>query len=313
MTESAGPSVRSSSMTRPRSVAVAVAVAVALAVAVPVRVPVALAVAVAAPPRAAAEEADGDYRWLPASHGLDGVGERIPTPPGFTRDEVEDDSFAAWLRRLPLKPGRPEVRLHDGRRKGNQEAHAAVFEIDVGERDLQQCADATMRLRAEYLFARGREDEIAFDFTSGDEASYVRYRDGWRCSVDGNQVRWHQSAQPDPGYETFRRYMDLVFTYAGTHSLQKELTPVAAAAEVRPGDVFIQGGFPGHAVIVVDVARNAESGEVAFLLAQSYMPAQEIHLLRNPGAALSPWYVAEAGQNLITPEWTFAWSDLRRW
>lgn len=283
-----------------------------VSVSVFVSLAVAALAALALPIPAAAEEADGDFRWLPASHGQSGVGERVPTPPGFTRDEAESGSFTSWLRRLPLKPGRPQVHLHDGRLKGNQEAHAAVFDIDVGDRDLQQCADAVMRLRAEYLFARGQLDAISFDFTSGDEASYVRYRDGWRAAVDGNDVRWNKTATPNPDYQTFRKYMDLVFTYAGTYSLRKELTPVADVAEIQPGDVFIQGGFPGHAVIVVDLARRAETGAVVFLLAQSYMPAQDIHLLRNPGSSLSPWYPADFGETLVTPEWTFTAGDLHR-
>ena len=51
---------------------------------------------------------------------------------------------------------------------------------------------------------------------------------------------------------------------------------------LQPGDVFIKGGSPGHAVIVVDVAIYTQTGKKVFLLAQSYMPAQQIHILVNP-------------------------------
>jgi hypothetical protein len=40
------------------------------------------------------------------------------------------------------------VLLYNGAPKFRQDVHAAVIDIDVGTRDLQQCADATMRLRA---------------------------------------------------------------------------------------------------------------------------------------------------------------------
>jgi len=236
---------------------------------------------------------------------------RIPPPDGYERIEAEAGSFAAWLRQLPLLPGRPEVHLHDGGRKGRQDVHEAVVDIDVGTRDLQQCADAVMRLRAEYLFSAGRFDEISFDFTSGDEARYARYRDGWRVSVSGNSVSWNQTTSRDTGHATFRRYLDMVFTYAGTASLEKELISVSSPAKVQPGDVFIQGGFPGHAVIVLDVARS-ETGRTVFLLAQSYMPAQQIHVLRNPRSELGPWYPAEFGEDLVTPEWRFDAVDLAR-
>ena len=62
---------------------------------------------------------------------------------------------------------------------------------------------------------------------------------------------------------------------------------------------------------VVDVAANAV-GERVFLLAQSYMPAQDIHVLRNPASRHSPWYVARAKGELITPEWISRYEFLKR-
>ena len=237
------------------------------------------------------------------------LAERIAPPPGFVRAPLPADSFGAWLRRLPVKAGRPDVRLHDGRLKGNQGAHHVVLDVDVGRANLQQCADAVMRLRAEYLRATGRHDEICFRFTSGQAASWRRWRRGERPQVDGNNVRWRRTAAEDDSYAAFRRYLRTVFVYAGSYSLSRELRPVAARGDVAAGDVFIQGGFPGHAVLVVDVARNA-SGEARLLLAQSYMPAQDVHVLRNPGAG-GPWYVWP-DERLTTPEWTFGPDDHRR-
>jgi hypothetical protein len=260
----------------------------------------------------AAEEADGLYPWLPASHGRESLAERFAPPEGYSRAAAADGSFSSWLRGLPLLPGRPDILLYDGRRKGNQSAQLAVVDIDVGTRDLQQCADAVIRLRAEFLYAAGRQDEISFDFTSGDEARWTRYRDGWRASISGNSVSWHQTAHPAPGRDTFRDYLDLVFTYAGTYSLSQELVAIADPAGVQPGDVFIRGGFPGHAVLAADVAENVETGQRVFMLLQSYMPAQQIHVLRNPAAPDSPWYPAHFGETLVTPEWTFVTGDLQR-
>jgi hypothetical protein len=237
---------------------------------------------------------------------------RIQPPAGYTRVPVPPGSFGAWLRELPLRAGRPQVRLFDGRLKSNQSAQAAIIDIDTGARDLQQCADAVMRLRAEYLRASGREGEVAFRFTSGDTARWTAWRDGLRPVVSGNRVRWASSAARDDSYASFRRYLDTVFTYAGSHSLERELTPVRDAP-IEPGDVVIQGGFPGHAVIVLDVARRPDGGTV-FLLAQSYMPAQDMHVLANPAdAALSPWYIDTRSAPLISPEWRFPPHSIRRW
>jgi hypothetical protein len=250
------------------------------------------------------------YPWLPADGPRESVGARIPPPAGFVREALPADSFGEWLRGLPLRPGRPAVHLFDGRLKVNQEAHAAVLDIDVGTRDLQQCADAVMRLRAEYLFASGRGDRVAFHFTSGDNAEYSRWARGDRPTVHGSTVRWSRSARPEETHRSFRRYLDVVFMYAGSSSLARELQPLDVSA-LAPGDVFIRGGFPGHAVLVLDTARDERTGRRAFLLAQSYMPAQEIHVLRNP-ARSDPWYLADFGETLVTPEWTFARRELMR-
>ena len=71
---------------------------------------------------------------------------RIAVPRGYARVPVAKNSFAAWLRGLPLKPGTPPVYLYNGQKKANQGAHCAVVNIDTGKADLQQCADAVIRL-----------------------------------------------------------------------------------------------------------------------------------------------------------------------
>jgi hypothetical protein len=106
--------------------------------------------------------------------------------------------------------------------------------------------------------------------------------------------------------------MDMVFAYSGTLSLEKELISVSID-NMSIGDVFIVGGSPGHAVIVVDMAVNS-LGEKIFLLAQSYMPAQQTQLLINPmDDDISPWYSLKGKEKLITPEWTFELDTLKSW
>jgi hypothetical protein len=83
-------------------------------------------------------------------------------------------------------------------------------------------------------------------------------------------------------------------------------------SDIRAGDVFIRGGSPGHAVLVMDMAVNA-AGQKIFLLAQSYMPAQDIHILKNPGNPPFPWYYTVGADKLVvTPEWVFKWEEVMR-
>lgn len=215
----------------------------------------------------------------------------IEAPNGFKRSEHLSNSFAYYLANIKLKSDKT-VYLYDGREKPNQNAQFAVLDISVPNQDLQQCADAVMRLRAEYLFAQQRYSDILFIDNEGGKyqftAPYTKAR--------------------------FDKYLLRVFGMCGTASLTKQLKLKPNLNSIEAGDVFIKGGFPGHAVIVMDVVKNSE-GEKQFLLAQSYMPAQDIHILKNPANSDdNPWYkVSDIGSILETPEYRFTKDQLKTW
>ncbi|NEM97231.1 DUF4846 domain-containing protein [Pontibacter burrus] len=240
------------------------------------------------------------------------ITERYPAPTGFTRVRAQANSFQAYLQNFKLKPHGAVVHYYNGKVKPNDGVYDAVLDIDVGNYDLQQCADAIMRLRAEYLYSQKSYDSIHFNFTSSFTANYSKWQQGYRINVKGNDVNWFKKAAPATNYSSFRDYLKIVFTYAGTLSLEKEMKPVTID-EIQIGDVFIKGGSPGHAVIIMDMAVNTQTGEKLFLLAQSYMPAQEIQILQNSmNPELSPWYSTKFNGPLLTPEWTFQKSHLKR-
>jgi hypothetical protein len=236
---------------------------------------------------------------------------RIAAPAGFYRVQAAPGSFAAYLRALPLKPSGAKVHYFDGQQKYN-DVYVAVVDLDVGKRDLQQCADAVMRLRAEWLWSQNRKDEISFRFTDGFHADYKNWRDGKRVGTRNDHAFWKTGSRADSSYGSFRQYLDVVFTYASTISLEQSLK-TRLSKDLATGDVFIRGGSPGHAVIVVDMVQN-DRGEKRFLLAQSYMPAQDIQVLKNYSAPdLSPWYSGHINGLLQTPEWDFKERELRTW
>lgn len=214
----------------------------------------------------------------------------IPLPDGFERIKEVSGSFTGFLRDISLKEN-TTVYLYNGKPKRNQSAQYALLDISTGNKDLQQCADAVMRLRAEYQFAMKQFEQIVF--YDNEHAAY-------------------KFAAPFTR-ERFDKYLIRVFGMCGSASLSKQLKPVNNFSQMLPGDVIIRGGFPGHAVIVMDVAIN-DSGKKIYLLAQGYMPAQDIHVLKNPlNADLSPWYEVHDDPVIATPEYTFTQHELRRW
>ena len=92
---------------------------------------------------------------------------------------MEDGSFAEYLRTLSLKPHGSPILFYDGREK-TRNVHEAVVNIDIGERDLLQCADAVMYLRGEYLYKSGLYDKIQFEFANGFVADYKSWMEGKR-------------------------------------------------------------------------------------------------------------------------------------
>jgi len=237
--------------------------------------------------------------------------ERFKTPPNYQKIKVPNNSFQYYLRTLKLKPAGSKVLYHNGATKPNNEVYEAVIDLVIGTKDLHQCADAVMRLKAEYLWRRKEYDQIHFNFTNGFRVDYREWMKGKRIKVNGNKTSWINKTTPSNTYEDFWKYLEIIFMYAGTASLEKELISVDIK-EAEIGDVLIQGGHPGHAVIIVDHAKDPTTQKNIYLLAQSYMPAQEIQILKNPeNEKISPWFELTEGE-IRTPEWGFSSEDLKR-
>jgi len=257
-------------------------------------------------------EAAPAYSWLDGE-AASTVADSFAVPDGFRRVAVEGGSFGDWLRRLPLKPADSGVTLHDGRPVADHGTVAAVIDIDVGRSDLQQCADAVMRLRAEYLFSRRLTGLIGFELYSGERYRFAAYAEGQTPVPLGERIAWQSGPPRDGSHASLRRWLDIVYGFASTRSLAHELRPVDSLAEAAIGDVFIHPGTPGHAVIIVDLAVDPADGRKLALLAQSSMPARDIHILRNTGdPRLGPWFPLVADRPLVTPGRVFAPNELKR-
>ncbi|MBC8109721.1 MAG: DUF4846 domain-containing protein [Verrucomicrobia bacterium] len=238
------------------------------------------------------------------------LAERFLLPKGYFRKSLDRQSFAFYLRNFPLKSHGSKVYYFDKKEKYNP-VYSAVLAIDCGTRDLQQCADAVMRLRSEYLYKQQKIKDIHFKNFAGTDMDYVRYKQGYRMTT----TAYKKTNAPDTSRQGFRKYLDMVFAFANTYTLEREMLP-QSIQDLQAGDVFIvsKANAYGHAVIIMDVAFHEKTKEKIFLLAQSYMPAQDIHILKNTNEAEHPnWYSAQHLQeNLVTPEWTFPVSALKK-
>lgn len=237
----------------------------------------------------------------------------IYLPNGFGYPNEVDSAYSNWLLDLKFKKNKP-VYLYDGKLKLNQDVHYGVLNIDIGKNDLIQCADAAIKIRADYLFEKNRFPEINFAATSGDKISFESWLKGTRWKAQGNKlVSYTTTRNVNKIKNDYDAFMKLVYSYCGTYSLSNQLKQVNDNSSLQAGDIFIKGGFPGHAVTVMAVAKNGD-GKKIFLLSQGYMPAQDIHILKNSAnPSLSPWYALSDIYPLCTPEWRFNNGSLKRW
>ena len=215
----------------------------------------------------------------------------FPPPDGAVRHSTDD--FGRWLLQLKVKPPHEPIKTYDGRVVHHR---GRVIDLPMVRGDLQQCADSAIRLRAEWL--RANNGVISFHATSGDPMPWARYRDGERPYEEQGRIRWKKES---PG--SWEGYLTRVFIWAGTRSLRYDTVPADAP---KAGDLLVIPGSPGHAVVVLDVARRGE--EILVLIGEGYMPAQAFHVELGPE---SGWWSYTAGIQLM--HWDMREAELRRW
>lgn len=269
---------------------------------------------------AASAKDRNSYPWLgpePTDYTRQTLRESYPAPIGYRRIRTRKNGFGEWLRGLVVKDG--PVLMHDGSEKWAQNWHENLVDIDVGSRDLQQCADFAIRLRAEYLYSRGKQCEryIRFPVRNGEPSVWNRFKKGYRPYVKKGSLAWRKTDLPSHGYEPFREYLDTTFAWSDSTAVKRHTIKVTNPMKLRPGDIFVmsnadagQGAEFGHVVMVMDVVQNP-LGHRMFLLGQGFQPAQSFHILKNPNSE-SPWYSATFGGEVETPEWVFHTKHLRR-
>ncbi|MGX9986698.1 DUF4846 domain-containing protein [Soonwooa purpurea] len=228
--------------------------------------------------------------------------DRLIPMSGYQRVETKLNSWESFLQNLNLQESGKPILKYDGTEISDQKHHVGILTYDVGSKDLQQCADALIRLRAEYLFKNEKYNAIHFKFTSGHQFYWNEYADGLRPIVSGNNVDFSKRAAPNSinSYQDFRQYLDIIYTYAGTISLARDLKESKNKIEFNIGDLIITPGSPGHVVMIVD--KIEKGNEKRYALIEGYTPAQSIHILSKNG---NPWFDIKPSKEIITPRYHF--------
>ena len=230
---------------------------------------------------------------------------RVNIPEGYKRVDYIKGSFEDYLRNYKLKSFGTKIINYDDSEYFWQRGHIGVLDIPVPKNGLQQCADALIRIRSEYLWNTNRKDEIGFNFTSGHYCTWKKYAEGYRPKINGNKVSFNKSANSNYTKANFYKFLNLIYMYSGTLSLYNELESVDAK-DLKIGDMLIKGGSPGHIVMIADAVVN-DKGKKLFLLFQGNTPAQSVHLVKNlEDSTMSPWYQLENDAVIPVSNYTFS-------
>lgn len=198
----------------------------------------------------------------------------ISAPVGYTRVK---GSYAEFMRSLPLKKRGSKVQLYTGGDAHFQFLSTAVIDLPILSNS-EQCADMTMRLRAEYLFSQGRYSDI-------------RFRD-----VNGNLQQYNGGSSR----KSLEKFLKKAYGLCSTFSVSHETEP-RPISDVQPGDVLVYPARKlegmGHALMVIDVARNGS--KVAIMCAEGNTPARELHIVRNPNPIHNPWFFFNGDESTL--------------
>lgn len=201
---------------------------------------------------------------------------------GYVR--VYNDEYSLRLTALPLKVhgmhNKQAVYTHDGTYQDK-----APFIIDLDVERFQDCAASAM-----YIHAIASQDYITVH--------------------DANAKAY--SISPNGGNN---REMSMCNSY----SINKYDVLLQDWRYIKPGDMLIHGGYPGHVAVILDVIIN-RVGNVQVLIGQGWLPAVDFHVVWDKDQS-DYWFDVDEilktddGITLHTQHtyYTFKQSELKRW
>ena len=205
----------------------------------------------------------------------------------YHRIGIEQNSFAEYLRKLPLKnEGSEVINYRGGIFKSDSDTSVAfVVDLDIQGRRLEQCMDILVRLYADYLWRVNQNKNFILPLPGG---TWLKWRDwnaGFRPVFKGIDVSMIKSDQPDSSYNAYQSYLNTVYSESHTQQFYHNYRPLERS-EVQIGDIIIKKGTKGHAIMIVDMAKD-QKGNILALIGNGDTPACQFFLLNH--AADRPW------------------------
>ncbi|MFH1514822.1 MAG: DUF4846 domain-containing protein [bacterium] len=228
----------------------------------------------------------------------------IPTPFGYERIPLENDTYPHYVRQLPLKPSGSDVISWDDQVIHDADSIHAVIDWPKPTK-VQQCADVAIRLNAGYLRKTGNLQKIKYKSLSGVEISYTKWLNGkYSLSDTTHNIVYKKSnrEKEDTGDE-FEKYLHFVMTYANSSSLARDLK-IVSDENIFPGNIFIQPdssgkGGVGHVSVVLDICENT-GGEKLYLFGYGFIPAQDFHLpLPASDQGTGKWFTIDGFKDFV--------------
>jgi len=239
------------------------------------------------------------------------IGE-IPLPEGYKRISVKEKSFADWIRQLPLKPRHSAVLDYKGRifKNENDTTVAAVIDWKVKGRRLEQCMDILVRFYAEFLWENQIHEKLTLPLPGRQSIKWSDWKNGFRPKFSGINVKQLKIEKLNSSKKNYNKYLNLVFAESHTQQFYYAY-PTIKREDVQIGDFVIKKGAKGHAVMIVDIAKNAK-GDLIALIGQGDTPACEFYLLNYKKE--NPWFLLDFSNELIPLPINkkMSWDGLRR-
>ncbi|XDD51870.1 DUF4846 domain-containing protein [Leptospira sp. WS92.C1] len=213
----------------------------------------------------------------------------IEPPSHANRIRYPQHSFPDFVQNLPLKSEKV-LWTHDQKNIIGRYDTIAVVDLPLlFKDDLEQCADYSMRVWAEYHKQNGSLNRFyLFDY-------------------NGNRKQFRGSGL---SYVAFLRK---VFVSSNSYSLKRGGAAIQET-DLRPGDLFVQNenGGIGHVSMILDTAVGKE-GKKFYLIGFSFMPAQEMHIEKAPNQfGAKGWFTYNGFISYLKESYPYGTPMLRR-